>query len=130
MSELKSQNHSSDLKAHVKYRAYRFSLDVIMLVKDFPHDRIYAIFTDQLLRSATSIGANLVEAKSSSSKREFIKYYEISLKSCNETLYWFCLLRDSKLSTKETITPLLDEAEQLSKMISASLLTMKGKKKF
>ena len=43
--------------------------------------------TDQLLRSATSIGANVVEAKSASSKRDFIKFYEIALKSANETKY-------------------------------------------
>jgi len=43
--------------------------------------------TDQLLRSATSIGANVMEAKSASSKRDFIKFYEIALKSANEIKY-------------------------------------------
>jgi four helix bundle protein len=56
---------------NVKERAYFFSLAVIKLVKDFPQNRIYSVFTDQLLRAATSIGANLIETKASSSKRDF-----------------------------------------------------------
>jgi four helix bundle protein len=93
-----------------------------------PNERIFWIILDQLLRSATSIGANLIEAKSSSSKRDFIKYYEIALKSANETKYWLCLLRDGTKADKEEITKLLNEAEEISKMIASSLLTLKGKK--
>lgn len=121
MSNLKSRN--------IKYRAYKFSLEIIDLVKDFPKTRIYLIFTDQLLRSATSIGANLIEAKASSSKRDFIRFYEIALKSCNETIYWLCLLRDGKLVEAAEINPRLEEAIEISKMIGSSLLTLKGKRK-
>ncbi len=90
---------------------------------------MYWSISDQLLRSATSIGANIVEAKSSSSKREFIKYYEIALKSSNATKYWLCLLRDSKISTEiEKVTILLNEAIEISNMLASALLTMKGKR--
>ena len=65
-----------------------------MLFRSFPSERIYWIISDQLLRSATSIGANIIEAKAASSKKDFIRFYEISLKSANETKYWLCLLRD------------------------------------
>ncbi len=81
------------------------------------------------MRSSTSIGANIVEAKSSSSKREFIRYYQIALKSANETKYWLCLLRDSKLVQKTPVNKILNEAVELSNMLGASVLTMKGKKK-
>jgi four helix bundle protein len=120
MSNVKSKN--------TRQRSYFFSLEVINLVKEFPQNKVYLIFTDQLLRAATSIGANLIEAKSSSSKKDFIKFYEIALKSCNETIYWLCLLRDSKLIEKEKIESLLGEATEISKMIGSSLLTLKGKK--
>ena len=120
MSNLKSKN--------VKHRAYYFSLDIIKLVKNFPRNKMYYIFTDQLLRPATSIGANLIEAKASSSKRDFIKFYQMALKSCYETMYWICLLRDGKLQVINKLKPLLGEAEEISKMLASSLLTLKGKK--
>lgn len=129
MLDVKTKTQNSNVKANVRYRAYQFSLKVIGLVKDFPQNRIYLIFIDQLLRAATSIGANLIEAKSSSSKKDFIRFYEIALKSCNETIYWLYLLRDGGLVEVNKIKPLLDEATEISKMIGSSLLTLKGKKK-
>lgn len=121
MSNLKSNN--------IRYRSYKFSLNIINLVKDFPRNKVYLIFTDQLLRSATSIGANLIEAKCASSKKDFSRFYEIALKSCNETIYWLCLLRDGKLIEKDKLKPLIKEANEISKMIASSLITIKGKNK-
>jgi len=128
MLKLKSQNQNANLKSNIRYRAYQFSLDIIKLVQKFPEKRIFWIVGDQLLRAATSIGANLIEAKSSSSKRDFIKFYEIALKSANETRYWLCLLRDSHLVEESQINSLLKEAEEIANMIGSSLLTMKNKK--
>ena len=88
------------------------------------------MISDQLLRSATSIGANIVEAKASSSKRDFIKFYEIALKSANETEYWLGLLKDATQADKNKTNQLLVEVEEISKMLGSSLLTLKNKKKF
>ncbi|MDD5551608.1 MAG: four helix bundle protein [Candidatus Pacebacteria bacterium] len=120
MSNPKSNN--------IRYRSYKFSLDIINFVKDFPKNKVYLIFTDQLLRSATSIGANLIEAKSASSKKDFSRFYEIALRSCNETIYWLCLLRDGKLITEKKLEPLIKESNEISKMIASSLITIRGKK--
>lgn len=128
MSNLKTQSHNSNVKTNLKYRAYNFSLLAIKFINDFPEKRTYWVIGDQLLRSSTSIGANIVEAKSSSSKREFIRYYEVALKSANETKYWLCLLRDSELINKTKVEKILQEAIELSNMLSSSLLTMKNKK--
>lgn len=117
-----------DVKSNTRYRAYQFSLLTISIVKGFPEKKVYWIIGDQLLRAATSIGANLVEAKSSSSKRDFIKFYEIALKSANETKYWLCLLRDSLLIDKTTVEKIIEENNQISRMIGSSLLTLKGKR--
>ena len=88
------------------------------------------MISDQLLISATSIGANIVEAKASSSKRDFIKFYEIALKSANETEYWLGLLKDATQADKNKTNQLLVEVEEISKMLGSSLLTLKNKKKF
>ena len=113
---------------NVKQRAYFFALDIIGLVKDFPQNRIYFIFTDQLLRAATSIGANLIEAKAASSRRDFIKFYEIALKSCHETTYWLYLLRDGKLVDERSLKPFIAEVYETGKMLGSSLLTLNGKR--
>lgn len=127
--KFKAQNDSSNLKTNLRYRSYQFSLSVIGFVSGFPNKRIYWIFSDQLLRSATSIGANIIEAKAASSKRDFIKYYEIALKSANETKYWLDLLRDGNLIPKKKVVLLINEVEELCNMLGSSLLTLKGKRK-
>jgi len=81
MSNLKTNpvlntGHNSNLKSSdVKVRAYRFSLDVISFINDFPNKRSFWVLGDQLIRAATSIGANMIEAQSSSSRKEFIRFY-------------------------------------------------------
>lgn len=124
------QNENLNLKSNLKYRVYQFSLEIIKLVASLPEKKIFWILGDQLLRSATSIGANIIEAQASSSRREFIKFFEIALKSSNETKYWLCLLRDSDLIENETVEKLLNEVTEISKMIGSSVLTLKGKNKF
>ena len=119
------------MKSEVKQRAYFFSVEIIRYIEEeTQHKKINYAMTDQLIRAATSIGANIVEAKSSSSKKEFIRYFEISLKSANETKYWLCLFRDALKCSKENTEILIKEADEISKMLAGSLLTMKGKKEF
>ncbi len=82
---------------------------------------------NQLLRSATSIGANLIEGGASSSRLEFKKFQEIALKSGNETVYWLNLLIDSLLVSEDKVTALLDEAEQICRMIASGVIKLKSK---
>ena len=120
-----TQNSNKDLKV----RAYWFSVSVIQFIEFCSSDRkIYYSLTDQLIRSSTSIGANVVEAKSASSKKDFIRFYEIALKSANETKYWLCLFRDAIKIDHEKVTILLNEVDEISKMIAKSVLTMKKTK--
>jgi len=124
------QNQNSKLKTELKYRCYYFSIKVIKFLETLPEKKVYWVISDQLLISATSIGANIVEAKASSSKRDFIKFYEIALKSANETEYWLGLLKDATQADKNKTNQLLVEVEEISKMLGSSLLTLKNKKKF
>ena len=130
-AKVKSQNHNAKGKTELKYRAFRFSLSVIKFVSSLPDRKLFWTIGDQLLRSATSIGANIVEAQAASSKRDFARFYEIALKSANETKYWLCLLRDSEiLENTKQVEELLSEAIEISSILASSLLTLKGKKRF
>lgn len=117
-----------EIKTKIKYRAYQFSIEIIKFVNSFPEKRIFWVIAEQLLKAATSIGANVVEAQAASSKRDFIRFYEIALKSNNETKYWLGLLRDATGLDKKKINFLLREADEIGKILGASLLTLKGKK--
>jgi len=77
-SKVKSQNCSSKLKTDLRGRCYNFSISVVKFIEKLPQKRTFWIISDQVLRSATSIGANVVEVKSSSSKIEAL------LKECEE----------------------------------------------
>ena len=127
-SNLKSQNHNSKIKNEFMERCYCFSIAIIQLTKNLPEKRVYWTVSDQLVHSATSIGASIIEGKSASTKKDFIRYYEIALESANETKYWLGLLRDALDVDRVEISKLMKETTELAKILAASLLTMKGKK--
>ena len=110
----------------IKVRCYKFSVDVIKFISSLDVGRKFQSIVDQFIRSATSIGANVVEGKSAHSKKDFVKFYEIALKSSNETKYWICLLRDG-LNIKE-IDNLLKEADEISKVLAAIIIKTKKSK--
>jgi four helix bundle protein len=101
---------------------------MIEFLDGLPKDISTDVIAKQLLRSATSIGANIVEAKGASSKREFTRFFSHSLKSANESLYWLGLLRDAKKINNSELEYLLSETKELANMLGSSVLTLKGKK--
>jgi len=127
-AKIKNQNQSINSKPEVKYRAFYLSIDVIKFIENLEYKQSIKIISYQLIRSITSVGANIVEAKSSSSKKEFLNYFQISLKSANETKYWLAMLRELLPNKKEDIEIFLTEIEEISKIIGTSVLTMKGKR--
>lgn len=124
------QNQNSKPKTELKYRAYQYSIKVIEFLDTIPRDFSTGVIAKQLLRSATSIGANIVEAKGASSKRDFTNFFSYSLKSANESLYWLGLLRDAKKINNTQIEYLLNETKELANILGSSILTLKGKNKF
>jgi four helix bundle protein len=128
MSKPQPDNQSTSKNSNVKIRSYLFSVSVIRLLNKFPVNRLFNIIIAQLIRSVTSIGANIYEAKSSSSKRDFIKFYTIALKSANESRYWFSILRDTSDILRNDVKEQLRECEEITKMLAASLLTAKKKR--
>ena len=85
----------------------------------------YALI-DQLLRSGTSIGANIHEAKHAQSTKDFISKYEIALKECNECLYWIDLLYRTASIKKQTYSALMTECVSIQRMLAASVVKLKA----
>lgn len=122
------QNQNKNTKNLLKKRCFVFSLQIIKFIEFLPKKMVEQVIAKQLLRSSTSIGANIVEAFGSNSKSDFMRYFTIALKSSNETLYWLYLFRESKKGDILEVEKLAKECTEISKMIGASILTMKGKR--
>jgi four helix bundle protein len=122
-------NQNSQPKAELKHRAYRYSIKILEFIDNASNDICTGVIAKQLLRSATSIGANIIEAKGASSKRDFTNFFSHSLKSANESLYRLGLLRDAKKINNPQLEYLLKETTELATILGASILTLKDKKK-
>jgi four helix bundle protein len=107
---------------NIRHRAFYFSKAVVEFVKICKYEKVFFSLFDQLVRSATSIGANLVEGRAGRSRRDWENYLTISLKSANETKYWLCLIRDTLENDKIKVQELLKEAEEISNIIAAIIV--------
>ena len=111
----------------IKERTYQFGIAVIKATKSFPRTTASFVIIDQLIRSAMSIGANIAEGSAASSKKDFINFYNHSLKSAVETKYWLKSLIDSDLVEKEKLEDLVIEVSELSKILGS--IVSKSRKK-
>lgn len=87
------------MQSLIKTKSYNFALEVITLYKQLIEQNEYVI-SKQLLKSGTSIGANVEEALAGQSRPDFLSKMSIASKEARETNYWLRLLRDSKLLTE------------------------------
>lgn len=112
---------------NIRHRCFFFSKEIILFVRECKYEKIYSSLFDQLIRSATSVGANVVEGRAGSSKKDWRNFYVIALKSANETKYWLCLIRDTfEEVNKNKINGLIKEADELSKIIASILISAEG----
>jgi four helix bundle protein len=80
---------------NIRHRCFFFSKEIVFFVGSSKYDKIYSSLFDQLIRSGTSIGANVIEGRAGTSKKDWKNFFAIALKSANETKYWLCLIRDT-----------------------------------
>jgi len=114
---------------NIRHRAYYLAKNTIQFISNARFDRIYFSLFEQLIRSSSSIGANLVEGYAGSSLKDFTKFNIIALKSANETKYWFCLIRDTIQDIdRSQIQTLITETDEISKIIAS--IVLKSKKVF
>ncbi len=121
--------NNDDFKRKLINRAFIFSRSVIALVDKFPNKRSAWVIADQLIRVATSIGANIIEAQAGSSKRDFVNFLSHALKSANETKFWLVLAKDLVPNELEKIGILLKEVDELAKILGSSISTLRGRNK-
>ena len=108
-------------------KSYAFALGIVKVCKELQRDKKEYILSKQLLRAGTSVGANVNEAISAQSKRDFVHKLSIALKEAMETGYWINLLRDSNYLPNNSFAELNKECNEIVKILSSIILTTKQK---
>lgn len=122
------QNEKEKFKNEFKSRLYNWVLKIVKTIDKLPKDSISDVMGKQLLRSSTSVLANYIEAKSASSKKNYINFFNHSLKSANESGVWLTLLRDTSKISATDFDFLNKERQEVANIIASSIITMKGKR--
>jgi four helix bundle protein len=115
------------VKKDICDRTFTFSIRIVKLCQ-FLDDKpgVARTLAQQLLRSGTSIGANVEEAQAAQSKADFIGKMMIALKKSRETRYWLRLLVASEIVPQERISQLQTEAEELTRILGAIIVSSKN----
>ena len=104
----------------------QFAVDVVNLCTEIKEHRKSNVLLNQLLRSGTSIGANIHEANYASSKADFINKFQIALKECYETDYWLGLFKDTNMITQNEYDTLYSQCSKIRKLLISSITTAKS----
>ena len=106
-------------------KSYNFALRIIRMYQQISRKSREYVLSRQILRSGTSIGANVSEANQAESKADFIHKLSIAHKEAFETEYWLNLLRDSRYITTAQAQSLLSDCNEIQKILTASIKTAK-----
>ena len=122
-------NSGNTYKNDLQRRLFEFAVEIIRLIRKLPKSKEFDIISRQLIKSATSAGANYEEAQAAVSKADFSNKIGISLKEIRETVYWIRLVIEITDINKDWIAA-QTEAEELKKILGTiyTKLTLKNKK--
>lgn len=104
-----------------------FAKSIVLLCREMKQQKIEYALVDQLLRSGTSVGANIHEAQYAQGTKDFISKFEIALKECNESEYWLELLFEVGSISKEDFEKFQKQCIELRRMLVSSVTKLKQK---
>lgn len=110
----------------VQVKSYAFAIKIVNTFKVLQQDSKEFVLSKQLLRAGTSIGANIEEAIGGQSRKDFFAKLTIAYKEARETKYWIRLLTDTKYLDKETSRILLEDIEELLRIIGSNQKTIRN----
>lgn len=108
-------------------RLLKFGVATIRLANKFPKTPAGFAIASQLIRSATSIGANFVEAQDASSIKDFVQKLSISLREARETAYWFKIVLMSELASEASVMENIKEGNEIISVLVSSVKSSKLK---
>lgn len=108
----------------IKFKSKKLAVRIVNLYKYLCNDKKEFVLSKQILRSGTSIGANIAESECAISKKDFLNKVYIALKECSETIYWLDLLYDTDYLTEKEYLSIKAECEEMKKMMSSTTKTI------
>lgn len=117
----------SEKRSILKDKSFAFALQCVKLYKYLTTNQKEFVLSKQLLRSGTSVGANIREAQNAQSIADFIHKLSIAQKECDETIYWLELLKESEYISTLEFESKNKDATEILKMLRSSILTSKQK---
>jgi four helix bundle protein len=118
---------TTDRSQDIRDRTFRFACNVSRLALALTPRPGVRCIVDQLLKAATSVGANLEEAKAGSSDRHFVGICEIALRESREAIYWLRICQELKLGPAEEVASLREEGDQIARIIGAIVVRTKAR---
>lgn len=112
----------------VKDKSYKFAIRIVNVYKHLTETKREYVMSKQMLRSGTSIGANIREANQAESKADFIHKMSIALKEASETEYWLELLRDTQFLEQKEFDSLHKDCEEVLKLLTSIIKTSRQNK--
>ena len=109
----------------VANKSFNFAVSIVNFYREFSSEKKEFVLSKQILRSGTSIGANVREAQNAQSKMDFIHKLAIAQKECDETIYWFQLLKETNFISSEKADLMIDDATELLKIIRSIIISTK-----
>ena len=110
----------------VEYKSKRFAVRIVKLYKYLCCEKKEYVLSKQILRSGTSIGANIAESECAVSRNDFLSKTYIAFKEANETLYWLELLKETDYLTDQEYKSLKSDCEDLKRMLSSITKSVKS----
>jgi len=111
----------------IRYKSKKFAIRIVNLYKFLKEQKCEYVISKQVLRSGTSIGANIAESECASSVNDFVYKIYIAFKECSETLYWLELLYETAYISEEQYLSISSDCDELRKMLSSITKTLKEK---
>lgn len=108
----------------IKEKTFEFAKEIVYLYKNLADNKEF-VLSNQILRSGTSIGANVREAEHAQSKADFIYKLSIALKEANETEYWLDLLYETQYMTIEMFQNIKNKIVEILKLLTSIINTSK-----
>ena len=126
---INNQSRAMEDKSIIRRKSFDFAVRIVRLFQHISKDQREYVLSKQLLRSGTSVGANVREAHNAESKADFIHKMGITQKECDETLYWLEILNTTDYLSDKEFDSISKDCIEVLKIIKSIILTKKGQTK-
>ena len=111
------------MNSNIEHKSFLFSVRIVKLARYLQEEKKEYILSKQLIRSGTSIGANIVEAQQAQSRADFISKLSIALKEASETNYWLRLLNATEYLSESEFSSIIADCKEIERILTSIIKT-------